>query len=138
MKALSMKQPVPELILEKKKTIELRTWNTKFRGKFYIHASNGFFESWMERFNFDKNKITKGAIVGTAEIVSVKQYNNIKEFESDKEKHLGEKPKKLPMYGYLLSNPQRLEKPIQYKGQLNFFDVKIQNRGQLNLSEVKL
>jgi len=39
MKALSLKQPYAELILQGKKKIELRTWNTKFRGEFYIHAS---------------------------------------------------------------------------------------------------
>jgi len=49
MKALSMKQPVPELILQKKKTIELRKWNTKFRGKFLLHASLGEIRSMKDK-----------------------------------------------------------------------------------------
>ena len=39
MKALSIKQPYAELILQGKKKIELRKWNTNFRGEFLIHAS---------------------------------------------------------------------------------------------------
>lgn len=39
MKTLSLKQPFAELILSGKKKIELRKWNTSFRGEFLIHAS---------------------------------------------------------------------------------------------------
>ncbi len=34
-KCLSLKQPYAELTVSGKKTIELRTWNTKFRGEFF-------------------------------------------------------------------------------------------------------
>ena len=39
MKCLSLRQPYAELLVSGKKTIELRKWNTNFRGKFLIHAS---------------------------------------------------------------------------------------------------
>jgi hypothetical protein len=39
MKCLSLKKPFAELLVSGKKTVELRKWNTKFRGKFLIHAS---------------------------------------------------------------------------------------------------
>ena len=39
MKCLSVCQPFADLIIQGKKTIELRKWNTKFRGEFLIHAS---------------------------------------------------------------------------------------------------
>jgi len=35
----SLKQPYAELLVSRKKTIELRNWNTSFRGKFLVHAS---------------------------------------------------------------------------------------------------
>ena len=38
MKCLSLKQPFAELLASGKKTIELRKWNTRFRGRFLIHA----------------------------------------------------------------------------------------------------
>jgi hypothetical protein len=40
-KCLSLKQPYAELLISGKKTIELRSWDTKFRGEFLVHASKG-------------------------------------------------------------------------------------------------
>ncbi len=124
MKALSMKQPVPELILQKKKTIETRTWKSNFRGEFYIHASNNYIENLIDRYKFDKNKLVKGAVVGKAEITGLKVYDTLESFNKDFDKHLGMKPKKLPTYGYILKNVKRL-KPIIVKGKLNFFEVEL-------------
>jgi hypothetical protein len=39
MKCFSLKQPYSDLLVVGEKTIELREWNTKFRGEFLIHAS---------------------------------------------------------------------------------------------------
>ena len=125
MKALSMKQPVPELILQKKKTIETRTWKSNFTGEFYLHASNNIIQSMIEKFELDKERLVKGAVVGKAEITGLKVYNTLEAFKEDCNKHLGEIPKKLPTYGYILENVQRLEHPIKIKGRLNFFKVKI-------------
>ncbi len=38
-KALSLRQPYAELVVIGKKSIELRTWSTKYRGEFLIHAA---------------------------------------------------------------------------------------------------
>ena len=38
MKCLSVCQPFAELIVQGKKTIELRKWNTEFRGEFLVHS----------------------------------------------------------------------------------------------------
>ena len=38
-KCLSLRQPYAELVVSGRKTIELRKWNTRFRGEFLIHAS---------------------------------------------------------------------------------------------------
>ena len=123
MKALSMKQPVPELILQKRKTIETRTWKSNFLGEFYLHASNNIMQSMIDKFQLDKERLVMGALVGKAEIKSLKIDNNLEEFNKDFNKHLLEVPKKLPTYGYILENVQRLEKPIKLKGKLNFFEI---------------
>ena len=39
MKALSLRQPWASLIAEGRKTIETRTWRTRYRGPLAIHAS---------------------------------------------------------------------------------------------------
>ena len=38
MKVLTIKQPFATLIIEGYKEYEFRTWKTKFRGEFLIHA----------------------------------------------------------------------------------------------------
>ena len=39
LKCISIREPWGSLIREGKKTIETRTWNTKYRGKILLHAS---------------------------------------------------------------------------------------------------
>ena len=68
-------------IAKKKKTIETRTWNTKFRGTFYIHASKGIDKELAKRLKL--TKFTTGAIIGKATLVDVKHYKNEKEFQKD-------------------------------------------------------
>ena len=99
MKALSMKQPVPELILNKRKTIETRTWKSDFRGEFYIHASNNLMQGFIDKFSIDESKLIKGAIVGKASIIDMKVYNTVEDFKLDSHKHLMDIPNKLPTYG---------------------------------------
>ena len=125
MKALSMMQPDPELILDMRKTIETRTWKSEFLGEFYLHASNSIMQSMIDRFELDKERLIKGAIVGKAEITGLKVYKTLEEFNKDFTKHLVAVPKKLPAYGYILDNVKRLEKPIKLKGKLNFFEVNL-------------
>jgi len=40
MKVLSIQEPYASMILNGKKTIETRTWKTKYRGKILLHASS--------------------------------------------------------------------------------------------------
>lgn len=119
MKALSLKQPFAELIVSGKKTIELRKWNTKFRGKFLIHASQLPDKEAMKKFGF--KHLPNGAIIGEAELVDVKTYNNEEEHKKDQNKHLasyiwGKK-------GLVLKNAKRIQ-PIPAKGQLGFWNFK--------------
>jgi hypothetical protein len=57
MKALSIKQSFAELILQGRKKIELRTWNTSFRGEFLIHAPQIPDGKSMDSFGFTKEKL---------------------------------------------------------------------------------
>ena len=119
MKTLSLKQPYAELILQGKKKIELRKWNTHFRGKFLIHASKIPDEKAMKKFGFEN--LPCGAIVGEAKLVGVNKYKNEKEFNKDKSKHLATKD--WGRYGFILKNVRRI-KPISAKGKLNFWEFK--------------
>jgi len=125
MKALSLKQPWAELVAEGRKTIEIRTWNTNYRGRFYVHASGNVDEGACEYYHM-KN-LTKRAIIGEAELVDVKVYNNREEFLKDNDKHMAKifkLPENKTLYGFILTNAKkRTPKPMP--GQLGFFDAKI-------------
>jgi hypothetical protein len=64
MKCLSLKQPYTDLLVSGKKTIETRTWNTKFRGQFLVHASKTINEEACKRLKMDRTKLVTGAIIG--------------------------------------------------------------------------
>ncbi|OGJ12950.1 hypothetical protein A3K82_01640 [Candidatus Pacearchaeota archaeon RBG_19FT_COMBO_34_9] len=120
MKALSLKQPFAELILQGKKKIELRKWNTGFRGEFLIHASKIPNEKAMKEFGFDK--LPCGFIVGKANLVSVKKYKNEEEHRKDKDKHLASSL--WGDYGFILENAERIS-PIPARGSLGFWDFNL-------------
>jgi len=119
MKALSLKQPWAELVLRGRKTIELRKWNTNFRGVFYVHASGNIDEEMMQKYGF--NELPRQSIIGKVNLVDVKIYNNEEEFLKDSDKHLASSME-WGKYGFILENAEKVE-PFECKGQLGFFDV---------------
>jgi len=118
MKALSLKQPFAELVVSGKKTIELRKWNTKFRGKFLVHASKNPDKKAMKKFGFEN--LPLGKIIGEAELVDVIKYADKEQHKNDKDKHLADDS--WGDYGFVLKNVKRL-KPIDTKGSLGFWEV---------------
>ncbi len=117
MKALSLKQPFAELILQGKKKIELRKWNTKFRGEFLIHTSKIPDKKSMKKFGF--KELPHGFIVGKAQLIDVKKYKTKKEHDKDKNLHLASNL--WGNYGFILKDVKRI-KPISAKGKLNFWE----------------
>ncbi|MFA6195249.1 MAG: hypothetical protein WC656_01240 [Sulfurimonas sp.] len=125
MKALSVKQPwawaicnLPDAF---KKPFENRTWNTKYRGEFLVHASKGFDLNgyarmcwYLKELGYNgkiptKKEFIYGAFVGKTELVDVMQQSEDIWFEG--------------IYGFKLENTVAFNEPIPYKGQLNFFNV---------------
>ena len=120
MKVLSLKQPFAELILQGKKKIELRRWNTKFRGDFLIHASKIPDKKAMTKFGFVN--LPLGCIVGKAKLVDVKKYENEIEHQKDKKLHLANSF--WGNYGFILEDVKRV-KNIPCKGKLGFWDFNL-------------
>ena len=125
MKALSIKQPwawaICNLPDQFKKDVENRTWNTKYRGEFLVHASKGFDAVGYDRMRWylhelgykgeipTKKEFIYGAIFGKTELVDVTQKARSRWFEG--------------IYGFKLKNTVAFKTSIPYKGQLNFFNV---------------
>jgi hypothetical protein len=116
MKCLSLKQPYADLLAFGEKTIELRKWNTRFRGEFLIHASKNIDIQACERLDSGIDKLTIGAIIGSAFLYDFKEYSNQEEFNKDKQKHFSIVTK-------YFRNARLFKKSIPYRGKLRFFEV---------------
>ena len=136
MKCLSVSQPFADLIISGKKTIELRKWNTNFRGEFLIHAPLKVRTRDCKRLKIDRKFVT-GAIVGKAELYDVKKYNSIKELKEDQKFHFASREHFDSRHGFLLKNAKTLRIPIPYKGQLGFFDVDVP-KIKISKNEIKV
>jgi hypothetical protein len=93
-KALSIRQPYAEMILRGIKKIEYRTMRTNIRGRVYIYASltAGPLEEY-EKLKSQPGDFPTGVLVGTVEIIGCETPDGYD-------------------YEWLLTNPERLEKPI--------------------------
>ena len=134
MKCLSVSQPFANLIISGKKNIELRNWNTNFRGEFLIHAPIKIRTEDCKRLKINE-KLIIGAIIGKIELYQVKKYNSDKEINKDQKFHMSSKKFSGKTFGFLLKNPKSLRIPIPWKGQLGFFDV---NLPKINIKNKKI
>ena len=124
MKCLSISQPFANLIIQNKKTIELRKWNTNFRGIFLIHAPIKIRKEDCKRLKINEEFVT-GAIIGKAELFDVKKYESLKEIRIDKNKHFSSQSFQKTTNGFILKNAKPFRIPIACKGKLNFFDAEL-------------
>ena len=148
MKALSIKQPWASLICAGApvckavdnsdgsqrlelvgvtfKDVENRTWATDFRGRIYVHASkqrvkydDALIDYLVKRgvsiYNslmlYSPKVAPAGAIIGEVTITGCVSKSKSLWFVGP--------------YGLVLSDPVLYDKPIPYKGQLGFFEVKL-------------
>lgn len=124
MKALSIKQPWAWCIINAYKGVENRSWNTKHRGEFYIHAGKSFDMEgyrWIKRTfpNIPLPKIEefeRGGIVGKAKIINTVHISESRLLTSD------DKPWFVGDYGFILDSPKKL-KFTPLKGRLGFFQA---------------
>ena len=120
LRALSIAQPWAECIVSKGKNVENRSWNTKFRGYFAIHASQSKSADRFEYcaselgLRFDQSKLAFGCIVGFAELVEVITEDEVT--RNTKKWFGGE-------YGFVLKNIIRLKNPVLVKGSLSFWKL---------------
>jgi predicted transcriptional regulator len=123
LKCLSVSQPFAELIVTGKKTIEIRSWNTSFRGEFLIHAPTKIRIQDCRRLGLDAASLEVGVIVGKAILYDIKEYHTKKEWMQDRKHHLAGSEFSGSKFGFMLKSAKKFAISIPYKGQLGFFDV---------------
>lgn len=119
LKVLSIRQPWAHLIIHGGKDVENRTWNTKFRGRFFVQASKGLTGpqywdvcTWCDSHGLPApppfKDLKLGGIIGSVDLVDCQPHS------------------KSPWYmghmAFTLANPVAL--PFtECKGRLGFFDA---------------
>ncbi len=122
MKALSLRQPWAELILQGRKTIETRTWRTAHRGVFGLHAAWHVDSEAAARFGMEPESLTSGALVGTAEIVEMIEFDEGL-WEALRDQHLVADPLPDNRVGWRLAAPRRLLRPVPLRGLPGLFPL---------------
>ncbi len=139
MKALSIRQPWAWLILHGGKDIENRSWPTRFRGRFLIHAAKGCTRNeYAEAVDFVwtfwggkkgreipmLNQLERGGIIGEAELVDCVEESSSRWFMGNYNV-LENQRRNLKLHGFVLRNV----KPLPFrpcKGALGFFEPKFE------------
>lgn len=126
--ALSLKQPWAALVVTGQKTIEVRKWATRIRGRVYIHAArtpDDRRKGW-DRIPLEWQALAKlgGGIIGVADLVSCIRYRTQSGFAADTAKHLNdpswfESPQ---MFGFTFRSA-KVVPFAECKGNVRFFTV---------------
>jgi activating signal cointegrator 1 len=122
MKALSLRPPWGELILQSRKTIETRTWRTAHRGTFAIHAAWHVDSEIATLYNSHPESLVSGALIGTAEIVEMIEFDD-ESWNALRDQHLVPDPTPNGRVGWRLANPRRLAEPIPMRGLPGLFPL---------------
>lgn len=126
MKALTICQPYPHLIVRGEKRVENREWPTSYRGRLLIHAGKS--REWLglgDELLFEQagDPLVFGAVVGEASLVDVLPIDRIMRGEYDAahpwlrwHKHT------IGPWCWVLSDVIRYAKPVPWKGAQGLWD----------------
>lgn len=128
MKALTIKQPYASLIAEEIKEYEFRTWKTKYRGEFLIHAGKGKNKTFMEKFEKLNLEYPAGYIIAKATLEDcIEVTDEFREILKSKNPEVYShviNDKEWKGYAFKLTNIEKIDN-IPAKGKLSFWNIKI-------------
>ena len=134
MKALSFRQPWAELILQGRKTLDLRTYSRSHRGELAIHAAKEVERQACLQFDLDPDSLPTGGIVGVVELVDVIPLDAAT-YAARADEHLGGRSFRQPLYGWVLTNPRRLEALQPATGRQMLFEVELEQELEQEFAE---
>jgi len=125
LKAISIRQPWANLVVEGLKDVEIRTWRPQYRGVLYVHASSSYDKVACRLLRRNPEDLRRGAILAKCQLVDVIEYTSKRHFTRDGVRHRN--PGRLydgRQCGLVLENIEVLEEPIPCKGQLGLWNCK--------------
>jgi hypothetical protein len=136
MRCLSFRQPWLDLLISGVKRVEVRRWNTRYRGPLLLHAASQVDQEAVERFVQDGKLSGEyvpkvGVILGRGTLHDTFRYAAADEFNRDALRHLNPDVSEQEfrgvfggrLFGWVLTDVHALEEPVPLRGQLGLFDV---------------
>lgn len=124
MKVITIKQPWATLIVEGYKRFEFRSWKTNYRGDILIHAGKGIDKEAMERLKkYLPDEIPIGKIIGKATLTNcVPMSKDFADMLSKENNDIYTTHSFSRNYGFKLENVEKLDNPIEIRGQLGLWN----------------
>ena len=119
--AISIRQPWTELILRGRKTIEVRSWQTKHRGELWLHAGSRADTKALNEFCITLDEVALGALVGRCELHACIEFD-ARTWDSWRPLHLNEGTLGEPRFAWFLRDVIRIE-PRPLKGRLGLMRI---------------
>ena len=111
--ALSIRQPWAELIISGKKSIEIRTWPSRYRGPLWVHTGRTSDIELEKSFGF--SDLFHGGYIGSVTLEEIMPFDqNV--WEQWRPMHLDRGNYEPGYYAWILSNPIRFRVPISGAG----------------------
>ncbi len=127
--ALSLKQPWAALLVHGRKTIEVRRWPTRFRGRVLIHAArvpDERPEAWAHVSpEVRPTALLGGGIIGAGTLTGCRSYVSAETFDVDRSAHLNDPSwfEEAGLFGFAFADLEVL--PFRrYPGWVRIFEVK--------------
>ena len=116
--ALSIRQPWAELVVSGRKTIELRRWETKYRGRVWLHTGQ-FHDADLDH-SFGYDTLFRGGFIGSVILDQIIELD-ARKWRRWESQHLDHGSFVPGFYGWLFSDPIRFEHPITAPGQRGLY-----------------
>jgi hypothetical protein len=120
-RALTIRQPFPELILRRRKPYEIRSWRTNYRGPLLIHSAAKIKTDCARESGLKPETLTTSAFVGVVVLSDVRPYTRAdSKLLTQKRAIGGWSP---GQFSWVLRKPIRFARPIKANGKLGLFTV---------------
>jgi hypothetical protein len=130
--ALSVRQPWAELIISGRKPIEIRTWETDYRGRIWIHAGLHVDEALDAHFQL--GDLYRGGFIGSVELTSIDPID-ARRWEVWRDRHHIAGPFQPDLFGWVLGSPRRLRSPVRAAGRLGLYRLQPEVLAQLSAAD---
>jgi hypothetical protein len=120
-RALTIRQPFPELILRRRKPYEIRSWKTNYRGPLLIHSAAKVKTDCAKESGLKPETLATSVFVGVVALSDVRPYTRADSKLLNQKRAIGGWSP--GHFSWVLKKPIRFARPIKANGKLGLFRV---------------